>query len=136
MVVIDDYTSWMNFWIRNTESDRFFWDSDESDIQNYLIESIWINWFKINLRFWLQLTTYFVSISSISSTTFGARSGFPPLRIFQAKHLQAQLELNAVHWLCREMHLDSWRKKVILPETLRCTGWESLSVWNMGCFQI
>lgn len=52
----------------------------------------------------------------------GARSGFPPLRIFQAKHLQAQLELNAVHWLCREMHLDSWRKKVILPEALRWAG--------------
>eukprot|EP00435_Cladocopium_sp_Y103_P045750 s659_g13.t1 len=47
------------------------------------------------------------------------RSGFPPLRIYQAKHLQAQLELNAVHFLCRQMSLDTWRRKVLLPESLK-----------------
>eukprot|EP00438_Fugacium_kawagutii_P022877 Skav214824 [mRNA] locus=scaffold1772:38736:43772:+ [translate_table: standard] len=47
------------------------------------------------------------------------RSGFPPLRVFQAKQLQAQLELNAVHFLCSTMQLDTWRRKVTLPETVR-----------------
>eukprot|EP00913_Durusdinium_trenchii_P007172 g6747.t1 len=45
--------------------------------------------------------------------------GFPPLRVFQAKHLQAQLELNAAQFLATEMQLDFWRKKVTLPESLR-----------------
>ena len=47
------------------------------------------------------------------------RSGFPPLRVFQSKHLQAQLELNAVHFLSRQMSVDAWRRRVLLPEILR-----------------
>ena len=39
------------------------------------------------------------------------KRGFPPLRIFEAKNLQAQLEVNAVQFLAKEMQLDVWRKK-------------------------
>lgn len=60
---------------------------------------------------------------SVPLASFGIHrptaSGFPPLRVFQARHLQAQLELNAALFLAKEMQVDHWRRKVSLPEMLR-----------------
>ena len=60
---------------------------------------------------------------SVPLASFGIHrptlSGFPPLRVFEARHLQAQLELNAALFLQKEMQIDHWRRKVQLPETLR-----------------
>ena len=55
---------------------------------------------------------------SVPQAVFGVHrptSSHPPLRLFHAGAVYAQLELNAVHLLARQMSVDSWRRKVLLP---------------------
>ena len=77
---------------------------------------------------------------AVAQAVFGIHrptSGHPPLRLFQSSAVLAQLDLNAVHLLTRQMSVDSWRRKVQVPGFLESLDFEAEALLELmaSCLQ-